>query len=139
MRRILTIGALSATLAAGTAPAIADSYPKGDGFGAPGSDIGVTAFSDCPEGRLCLWDNQEGGGLRLAALTPPGDWSLTSASVNRANSIWNRTGRIALLEDKSCKVVLRIDPGQKAPDLGSIDRIGCDGSWNNKIDNGWFV
>ncbi|WP_367666952.1 peptidase inhibitor family I36 protein [Streptomyces sp. DG2A-72] len=98
----------------------------------------MNAFNDCPQGRLCLWDNREAGGLRLAVLTPPDDWRLTSVSVNRTNSVWNRTGRIALLEDDNCDVSLRVDPGDRLPDLGSIDRIGRDGTWNNKIDSGWF-
>ncbi|MFJ9590128.1 peptidase inhibitor family I36 protein [Streptomyces acidicola] len=144
------VGALSATLAAGATPAIADTNLKGapkaasqasavQRFGAPGTNIGVNAFSDCPQNRLCLWDNREGGGLRLAALTPPNDWRLTSASVNRTNSVWNRTGGIAVLRDDSCDVVLRVDPGGMLRDLGAIDRIGCDGTWNNKIDSGWFA
>ncbi|MGK5533990.1 peptidase inhibitor family I36 protein [Streptomyces sp. URMC 129] len=124
---------------------MADAYPKAASQaaavqhpGAPGTSIGVNAWSECPEGRLCLWDNREAGGLRLAAIAAPNDWRLTSASVNRTNSVWNRTGATAYLRDDSCPIYLRVDPGDRLTDLGSIDRIGCDGNWNNKIDSGLF-
>lgn len=148
-RYALMVGLLSATLAVGATPAMADSYPKGGAgddsrhaavqrVGAASNEAKVNAWA-CSEGRLCLYDNRNGGGLRLAALTPPNDWELTSASVNRANSVWNRTPYLAVLRDHDCNIAYAVDPWSRVSDLGAVDRIGCSGTWNNKIDSGWFA
>lgn len=152
MRRIIMVGILSVTLAAGAAPAIADTHPQVDpkaaaqasavqGSGPTGTDVGTKAFNDCPENTFCLWDNREGGGLLLAAVPPlDAHWRLTSASNNRANSVWNRTPYYVVLYDESCpEGSLRVNPGDRRSDLGSIGRVHCDGTWNNKIDGGWFT
>jgi peptidase inhibitor family I36 len=66
---------------------------------APG-DVEPFAYSDCPDGRMCLFDGDGGAGLIVPTLGRCGlvnFGSLNPPRNDRANSVRNRTGRTAYL------------------------------------------
>ena len=91
----------------------------------PPAKLSVRAKSDCPTGRLCLWQNSYySGTLGMYPQYPVGQCHQMGALNNQVTSVWNRTGRgVGLFNDANCANPLRIGsaiyfaPGNSDPNL----------------------
>jgi hypothetical protein len=62
----------------------------------PAGDVSITAYSDCPAARMCIWNNLNGG--RPWGYFAVGDANLGAAPGpsglnNNTESAWNRTSQ----------------------------------------------
>lgn len=81
--------------------------------------------TNCPEGKLCLWKDESGGGPRVKIGGNGLSNKLARQMNNKASSVINnRDGRAVLYEKKNGNGENRcIDPSEK---LGDLDTIGFD-------------
>jgi hypothetical protein len=79
--------------------------------------------SDCPDGKLCLWQHNEGGGEQVNIRDKRGvSNKLANKMNNEASSLINRTEhRVFVYDKRDGKGDLRcFEPGDEIPDLGAL-------------------
>lgn len=94
---------------------------------------GTRAYTDCPSGHFCLWDNANYNSRRVQ-YRALGTHNLGSAGfANSANSVYNnRSGWTVAADDTCSSETLWVET--RISELSTWQRQYCSGSWNNKID-----
>jgi hypothetical protein len=93
------------------------------GLGLAMSGSATARGSDCPDGKLCLWQHNEGGGEQVNIRDKRGvSNKLAKKMNNEASSLINRTEhRVFVYDKRDGKGDLRcFEPGDEIPDLGAL-------------------